>query len=294
MTRAETVDWRPTGDRRQFMGLSRRTAIKGILATTIGAVTGTASYGMAWERHRIGVTEADLPVRDLPAALDGLRVGMITDIHHSAMVPSADVMQAVQLIRAAAPDLIVLGGDYVTQGDRAFAGPVAELLSPLHAPHGIFAILGNHDDDRDVPAALSRTGLAVLKGQRTTLTIRGETLDLAGIRFWTRGAADLSSLLRPNGRTLLLLAHDPRRLVEASELGVHGVLSGHTHGGQIVLPGMGAFARRRFPVLEGVGERRGTSIFVSRGLGTVYVPIRINCPPEVVVVTLRPRATPSR
>jgi predicted MPP superfamily phosphohydrolase len=74
-------------------------------------------------------------------------------------------------------------------------------------------------------------------------------------------------------------------------LNVPAVLAGHTHGGQVVLPGVGAIARRSFPVLSGLGSRDSTSIFVSRGVGTVYVPVRINCPPEVAVVTLRRRST---
>jgi predicted MPP superfamily phosphohydrolase len=91
----------------------------------------------------------------------------------------------------------------------------------------------------------------------------------------------------------LLLAHDPRRLTEAVALAVPAVLSGHTHGGQVVLPGLGAVAARRFPHVEGLAEEGGSSLFVSRGVGTVYVPLRINCPPEVALVTLTSR-TPSR
>jgi hypothetical protein len=86
---------------------------------------------------------------------------------------------------------------------------------------------------------------------------------------------------------VILLAHDPRRLTEAAELDVPAVLAGHTHGGQIVLPGVGAVARRSFPVLSGLGSRDNTWMFVSRGVGTIYVPIRINCPPEVAIVTLK-------
>jgi hypothetical protein len=89
---------------------------------------------------------------------------------------------------------------------------------------------------------------------------------------------------------VLLLAHDPRRLTEASQLNIPVVLSGHTHGGQVLLPGVGAVAKAaRFPILEGTGHRENTSIFVSRGIGTVYVPIRFNCPPEVALVTLKAR-----
>jgi len=269
------------------MLLTRRAAIKGVVATTVGAITGASAYGVLYERHHIGTTDAALPVSGLPPALDGLRIGFVTDIHHSAMVPADDVRRAVDLVSAGRPDLIILGGDYVTWGDRAFVGPVAELLAPLTAPYGVFAILGNHDDDRDMPAALTAKHIQVLKDARTRLEIRGEGLELAGIRFWTRKSSEIARVIAGARDTLLLLAHDPRRLDEAAELDVPAVLSGHTHGGQVVLPGLGAIARRRFPVLAGIASRENTSIFVSRGVGTVYVPVRINCPPEVAIVTLK-------
>jgi predicted MPP superfamily phosphohydrolase len=196
-------------------------------------------------------------------------------------------VRAVQLVMHQRPDLIVLGGDYVTWGERAYVRPVAELLAPLTAPNGVFAILGNHDDDRDMPAALAARGFTVLKDQRTRIVVRGEPLEIAGIRFWTRRASDIARVLRRATDTVLLLAHDPRRLTEAAALDVPAVLSGHTHGGQVVVPGFGAIARREFPVVAGLGRRENTNIFVSRGVGTVYVPIRINCPPEVAIVTLR-------
>ena len=138
-----------------------------------------------------------------------------------------------------------------------------------------------------MPAALTAKGITVLKDARTRLTIKNESLELAGIRFWTRRAADLAKILRGATGTVVLLAHDPRRLTEAVELNVPLVLSGHTHGGQIVLPGVGAVAARKFPVVEGLARRNATTIYVSRGVGTVYVPIRINCPPEVAVITLQ-------
>ena len=272
------------------MSISRRTAIKTVITTTVGTATAGVAYGAAFERHQIGMTSATLPVSGLPPALDGLRISLITDIHHSRIVPAADVIHAIELAMSAHPDLIVLGGDYVTFGDRAFVGPVAELLGSLQAPHGVFAVLGNHDDDRDMPAALTGKGFVVLKDQQTQLSIRGETLTLAGIRFWTRRAENIARVLKGAEGSLLLLAHDPRRLVEAASLKVPAVLSGHTHGGQIVLPGVGAIARRSFPVWSGLGQQDDTSIFVSRGVGTIYVPVRINCPPEVALLTLRRRA----
>ena len=268
------------------MVISRRAAIKGMVVTTVGAVAGAGTYGVAYERHHIGVTEAILPVSHLPPGFDGIRIGFLTDIHHSTLVPAEDVIRAVQLVNAAKPDLIVLGGDYVTFGDRAFVGPVSELLEPLRAPYGVFAILGNHDDDRDMPAALIRQHIQVLRDTRTALEIRGDRLALAGVRFWTRRPEDIGRVLRRVENPVLLLAHDPRRLDDAALFGVPAVLSGHTHGGQVVIPGVGAIAGRRFPVLAGLARKDDTSIFVSRGVGTVYVPVRINCPPEVAIVTL--------
>lgn len=269
------------------MAISRRTVLKALLATGIGATTGGSAYGFLYERHALGVTKADISVRGLPAALSGLTIGLLTDIHRSRWVAAQDVHEAVRALMLAAPDIIVLGGDYVTWGDRRYVGPAAEALAGLSAPHGVFAILGNHDDDHDMPAALVSRGIGVLKDERTRLAIRNESLELAGIRFWTRRPADIASVVRGAAGTVVLLAHDPRRLAEAAAVGVPLVLSGHTHGGQVVLPGLGAVLGRKFPVLSGTAQLGKTTLFVSRGLGTVYVPVRINCAPEVALLTLR-------
>jgi predicted MPP superfamily phosphohydrolase len=270
------------------VGVTRRDFLRSATVISVGALAGVGAYGAAYERHQITRIDRDLPVRGLPPALDGLRVGMITDIHHSSVVSADDVTRAVTLLKDATPDIVVLGGDYVSFFDRTFIGPVAELLAPLAAaPHGAFAVLGNHDDEKEMSAALGGRGFSVLKDQRTSLTIKDERLDLAGIRFWTRTPGEIASVLKGTGGTTVLLAHDPRRLVEAAALDVQLVLSGHTHGGQVIVPAVGAVAGRKFPVLAGHATRDNTSIFVSRGVGTVYVPIRINCPPDVAVLTLR-------
>jgi len=193
---------------------------------------------------------------------------------------------AVDLLMTARPDLIVLGGDYVTYRDRAFMTPCAEALSRLRAPHGVFAALGNHDDERNMPAALSKQGIVVLRDEWTRVEINHDRLDVAGLRFWTQGAVELARAIRGAEPPILLIAHDPRRLRQAAALDVGLVLSGHTHGGQIVLPALGAVAARKFPVVAGVARRENTSIFVSRGVGTVYVPYRLNCPPDVALLTL--------
>jgi predicted MPP superfamily phosphohydrolase len=268
---------------------SRRAALKGLLATGVGALTGLGTYGYAYERHHLEVVRRTLRVSGLPPSLSGLTIGLITDLHHSSTVPRRDIERAVSAINTAHPDLIVLGGDYVTWGDRTYVGPVAELLGPLQAPYGVFAVLGNHDDDRDMPQALQRKGIVVLRDARTRIVVRNEPLELAGIRFWTRRVADIVRVLSGATAPVILLAHDPRRLTEAAALDVPLVLSGHTHGGQVVLPAAGALAARKFPVVAGLGTRENTTIFVSRGVGTVYVPYRLNCPPDVAVLTLEPR-----
>jgi predicted MPP superfamily phosphohydrolase len=258
-------------------------------AIGIGAVGGTTAHGFLYERHRVGVTRAALEVSGLADALSGLKVGFLSDLHRSQTVSHELIDLAVRLLMAEQPELIVLGGDYVTWGDRAYVEPAADALSPLAAAHGVVAVLGNHDDDRDMPSALMRRGFTVLRDARTRLTIRGEPLDVAGLRYWTRKAADLAHVLRGASTNLLLVAHTPSRLIEAAALSVPLLLSGHTHGGQIVLPGVGALAARKFPVVAGIARRENTTVFVSRGLGTVYLPVRVNCPPEVAILTLKPR-----
>jgi len=268
--------------------VTRRTVLKGLVASGVGAATGTSAYGYLYSRHQLEVTRQTMQVAGLPPALAGLRIGLLTDVHRSRWVSHDDVREAVAALMAERPDLIVLGGDYVTWGDRQFVVPAAESLAPLSAPHGVFAVLGNHDDDHEMPAALEKNGVEVLKDACTHLTIAGQGLDLAGIRYWTRRPSDIATVIRGAPGPLILLAHDPRRLTEAAALDIPLVLSGHTHGGQVVLPGLGAVAAQKFPVVAGTGKRDRTVMFVSRGVGTVYVPVRINCPPEVAVLDLQP------
>jgi predicted MPP superfamily phosphohydrolase len=268
------------------MTVTRRAVLKGALATGVAAVSGTGAYGFVYGRHELALTQATVPVAGLPPSLAGLRVGLITDIHRSFWVSHDDVSNAVALLMTQRPDIIVLGGDYVTYGNRHFVGPAAEALAPLAAPNGVYGILGNHDDDHDMPAALARNGVQMLKDARTRITVRNEPIDIVGIRFWTRRQADIAALTRNTAPMTLLLAHDPRRLTEAAALGVPLVLSGHTHGGQVVLPVVGALAAQKFPVVAGLARRDRTTLFVSRGVGTIYVPVRINCPPEAAVLTL--------
>jgi uncharacterized protein len=281
----------PTDLLYQSMAISRRTVLKSLVATGIGGLTGGTAYGYWYGRRALDVTRLTLAVSGLPQALAGLRVGLMTDVHRSQWVSHEDVTHAVDTLMATEPDVIVLGGDYVTWGERQFIEPAAEALSRLEAPHGVFAVLGNHDDDREVSAALTRRHIEVLRDVRTQRRIRDTTVDFVGIRFWTRRSAEIAAAARGAGPTTILLAHDPRRINEAAALNMPLVLSGHTHGGQVVLPIIGAVAARKFPIVAGTMRRFDTTMYVSRGVGTVYVPVRINCPPEVAILTLMPASS---
>jgi predicted MPP superfamily phosphohydrolase len=267
--------------------VTRRTVLKTVAAAGIGAVAGAAAHGYLYERFDIGITRETLRVSGWPDALSGLRIGLLTDLHRSQTVSHEMIAAAVRLVMQEHPDLIILGGDYVTWGDRRYVQPSAEALAPLSAPHGVIAILGNHDDDHDMPAALTAKRFVVLRDARTQLTIRGEPIDFVGIRYWTRRVVDIARILHGASPNAILLAHTPKRLTEAVSLSIPLMLSGHTHGGQIVLPGLGAIAAREFPVVAGSARRENTTAFVSRGVGTVYVPIRLNCPPEVAILTIQ-------
>ena len=207
----------------------RRFLLKAFVGVGVGAATGAAEYGFLHERHHLEVTRTAMPVSALPEALRGFRIGVITDVHRSQTVSHEMVTAAVQTLMAERPDLIVLGGDYVSWRDNRYVQPAADALAPLSAPHGVMAILGNHDDDRDMPAALAAKGFTVLKDARTRIVVRGEPMDFAGIRYWTHKVGDVAHVLRGAVPYAILLAHTPKRLVEAQQLAVPAVILSLIH-----------------------------------------------------------------
>ena len=186
----------------------------------IGVATGAIAHGSLYERHHLELTRASFPISGLPDALRGLRLGLITDIHRSQTVSHDHITTAVNLLMAERPDLIILGGDYVTWSDRHYVQPAAESLAGLSAPLGIIAILGNHDDDRDMPAALAAKGFTVLRDAHTRLRVRGESMDFIGIRYWTHKVQEIARLARGTVPHAILLAHTPKRLLEARQLAI--------------------------------------------------------------------------
>src|SRR5688572_1143484 len=147
-------------------GLSRRDLLKGLAAAGAGTLAGAVDHGYVYQRRHLEVTRETIQVSGLSPALNGLRIGVLTDLHRSHTVTHDIADFAVRTLMAEEPDLIVLGGDYVTWGggtNRQFVEAAAEALAPLTAKHGVFAVLGNHDDDREMPAALTARGFTVLR-----------------------------------------------------------------------------------------------------------------------------------
>jgi predicted MPP superfamily phosphohydrolase len=267
------------------MPLSRRRALRILAAGGAGAL-GLATYGFGVERRRITTTRETVPLPGLPPALDGLRIGLLTDLHYGSLTGAEIVSAAGNRLREEGPDLIVLAGDYVTSMDRESVPGCADALGELRAPLGVFAVLGNHDPESVVRAVFTVKGITVLRDEHVELKVRDERIALGGLRYWSRSRSDVERAFRGGRGFPILVAHDPRRVRLARAAEIPLVLSGHTHGGQIYVPGVGARGSGRFPVLQGLAREGQTSLFVSRGVGTVVLPVRFGCPPEVAILTL--------
>lgn len=226
--------------------------------------------------------------------LAGLRIGFITDTHVGPFITPDDLARATELLAGEQPDLLLLGGDYVSEIPRLVPDTVdvlAELAS--QTPLGAFAVLGNHDlalTPGRLDAAMEASGIAVLRNRAVAVEHRGETLWIAGIDETILGDPDPQETFAsiPPGAAALALWHEPQFAEEAAALGAFAQLSGHTHGGQVRLPGIGPVGLpphgRRHVI--GLGDADGMPIYTSRGVGVYRPPVRFNCPPEVTLVEL--------
>jgi predicted MPP superfamily phosphohydrolase len=239
------------------------------------------------------ITETVIALRRLPATFDGLRIVHLTDIHHSLFTPLEEVERAVYLANHLEPDLVALTGDYVTFSP-AYIHPVARALGKLRARHGVYAVLGNHDfqvDAEEITRALRSHRIRVLRNSRRPLRAAGETLWILGVDDLWWSSDDLPAALKavPARDAKILLCHNPLGIWQASRYSIDLVLSGHTHGGQVRVPGFRHLYRSKLGerFVEGWNRLNGTQIYVSRGIGKVIVPIRFDCPPEIACLRLR-------
>jgi len=243
------------------------------------------------ETRDIEIVRERIVLPGLPASFHGFTLAHLSDIHHSAFVDVEYIARAVALTNSLAPDAIVLTGDYVSHS-RWYIDGVAEALGELRARSGIYAVLGNHDfwtGPEALTRAFRRQGLEVLRNAHTYVCRGGEALGLVGIDDLTLGEDDLPAALRGLDRRwpVLLLSHNPNIIWQAAHERVALVLAGHTHGGQINIPSWRRRLRRFWPLLRGHGRYGPTQIYVNRGLGTVLIPIRYRCRPEITVLELR-------
>jgi predicted MPP superfamily phosphohydrolase len=238
----------------------------------------------------------DIHIRRLSPGHDGLRIVHLTDIHHSLYTPLEDVERAVKMANHLSPDLIALTGDYVTFSP-AYIWPVAQVLGRLRARLGIYAVLGNHDfqvDADEMTRALEAHQIHVLRNSRRLLDSGHSRLWIIGVDDMWWNADDLAAAMQhvPARDPKILLCHNPQGVRMAAEHHIDLVLSGHTHGGQVRLPVVGALYTRsklgkRF--ISGWNSLNGTQIYVSRGIGKVLLPVRVGCPPEITLLHLRAR-----
>jgi len=263
------------------------------VAAPLVAVSATSAYATLVEPHSYEVTETDIFIRDLPQSFDGFRITQVSDIHHSRLVPIEDVRRVVELAQQTRPDLIALTGDYTT-AYRRYIEPCAEALGELSAPEGVWAVLGNHDhytDPRLTARALEAKQISVLKNANTGIRRGSDVLQLAGVDDWSWAGADWArtsygmDLKKPS----VLLSHQPVvfDLPEAKNFSL--ILSGHTHGGQVSFPILGAPARfgKEMKYIRGLYIQDETQLYVSRGTGVIGLPVRLGARPEIAVLKLK-------
>jgi len=268
-------------------------------------MTAVAADAAIIEPNHPVLTTIDLPLPHLSDAWDGFRIAQLSDFHfdpHFSVVP---LRKAVETLNQLKPDLIVLTGDFVTvpafskagQAKRSAANiePCSELLAQLHAPAGLLACLGNHDLGTD-PVRITRTlhsrGIEMLRNASLPLQREASRLWLCGVDDVLEGHADLDLTLRgiPADEPVILLAHEPDFALEASRRRVDLQLSGHSHGGQVRIPFLGApylpELGRKFP--KGLYKIGPLTLYTNVGIGTIRIPVRFDCPPEITLFTLRP------
>jgi len=275
-------------DRRSFLKLAAAGTAAGASAAMLGA--GWATLG---EPNWPVVERIEVTLPRLPARLDGLRVAQLSDLHISQYTTQGDIGRAAALAMRQSPDLLVLTGDFIWREVTQHAEKLVEPLRSLHAPLGVYAVLGNHDHWEGAAltaGVLAEAGVALLVNQAVRLDAAAP-LWLVGLDdVWER-KHDMRAALAgaPDDDCKLLLVHEPDYADEAARYPVDLQLSGHSHGGQINLPRVGRpvlpYLGQKYPAgLYQVGQM---SLYTNRGIGVIAPPVRFNCPPEVTVLTLR-------
>lgn len=267
----------------------------GVPRHTAYAIAAVASLwgGLSAIGSRPRVRRRNVRIAGLPKALDGYRIGQISDVHCGPHTPAARVRGWVDRLNALDVDLMAVTGDLITSGS-SHTTDVAQALGALRARDGVFACMGNHDyftDGERFVRELERHGLAVLRNRGVVIDVDGTKLYVAGVDDTWTARHDVGRALaaRPAGVPAILLAHDPNLFPEAIAREVELTLSGHTHGGQLAVPGVRRLSLARFitQFTAGLYRRDRSWLYVNRGAGTTGPPVRLGAPAELAVLTLR-------
>ncbi|HEY4661787.1 MAG TPA: metallophosphoesterase [Terriglobales bacterium] len=277
------------------------------LYTGAAAIAGIAALGTDGylESYRLQLKKIEIRLRRLPHQFDGFTIVQLSDFHYEEEFSATPIRRAVEVVNNLHPDLVVFTGDFVTAPMFRFGRhaalvaanaifPCAAVLSGIKSRMGSFAILGNHDAYSNpvlVASGLRSHGIPVLKNSRVPIEHGGARFWLAGIDDALEGEPDLGAAINkiPPKEPIVLLAHEPDFADEAALTPVDLQLSGHSHGGQIWVPGIGAPwlppLARNYP--RGFYKFENMVLYTNIGIGTIRAPIRINCIPEVTHITLR-------
>jgi uncharacterized protein len=281
-------------DRRGFL---ERTA-------TVAAATPfvAGAYGLFYGRLNLETTEQTIRLPRLPRAFEGFRICQLSDIHIGPFMPAEEIRKYAAIANAQKAEMIVLTGDFVTF-DPDTQQAVVDALRGLRAPYGVYGCLGNHDMwarvEDSITGFFRQTGVRILRGENVPVRAGGESFNLIGVDFQSEhrfGPSPAVANLLGNieelidrSRVNILLSHNPDTFPRAAELGIDLSLAGHTHGGQAALEFISpelAPSRLVTPYVAGWFQKPGGQLYVNRGIGTVFVPIRVGAPPELTVYKL--------
>lgn len=285
-----------------FPLINRRKFIRLGAAVGAGAL---AADGILLDPNLPRLVKQEVRLRRWPSALDGFSIALLSDFHYDPYFSIHPTKAAIDTVKQLQPDLVALTGDFVSvpwfgphAGGASMAEPCARILAQLHAPSGVWAVLGNHDvltNPVRVTGALRTAGIRVLANQAVAIERNGARFWLGGVNDVLVAGADIGAVLRsiPAEEAVVLMSHEPDFADHVARHPVDLQLSGHSHGGQVRVPFVGPLylpqlARKYVSGLYRVGE---LTLYTTRGVGTVEVPVRFNCPPEVTLLTIRKDST---
>lgn len=274
---------------------SRRHFLKKAALATAGTALLAGGYASLWEPNHLEITRFNLSLPRLPSAFDGIRVVHFSDVHLGFHMDEQDLRELADRIAGLKPDLLCFTGDIVDDYAVSMKAAVPVMAS-MHATLGKFAILGNHDY-RGLPAGVQelypKTGFTLLRNEHAIVERAGQRVAMVGLEDNIMGKPNPQRAIHglPDEMCKLLLMHEPDYADVAAQMSFDLQLSGHTHGGQVRLPVIGApmpppGGRKYIQGLFHVGTER-MPLYVSRGIGMTHLPIRVLCRPELSVITLK-------